>query len=85
MENNECCSNTDDCCDVEDQEMQMEEIISENNVVLNSLIDLLIEKKIISEEDLQKKIDEMDSELEDECDSKLDDIEEKIDEELETK
>jgi hypothetical protein len=68
MKDEDCCCNAEDSCDLDDEEMELEEIVSENNVILNSLIDLLIEKKVISEEDLQKKIDEIDAELEEESD-----------------
>lgn len=41
-----------------DDEMSMEELVETNDIVLNTLIDLLVEKKIISEEELQKKLNE---------------------------
>ncbi|MGM5488499.1 MAG: hypothetical protein ACQESG_06110 [Nanobdellota archaeon] len=42
----------------ETEEITPEEMIEENNVILNAVIDLLVEKEIISEEELQKKLEE---------------------------
>ena len=44
--------------DDQEEEISVEELVEGNNIVLNSLIDLLIQKGVISEEDLQKKLDE---------------------------
>jgi len=41
-----------------DEEMSMEEVVETNDIVLNTLIDLLIEKKVITEAELQKKLNE---------------------------
>ena len=43
-----------------DEEIKIEEIVDENDLLLNALIELLIAKKIISEEELQKKMEELD-------------------------
>ena len=43
---------------LEDEEMSTEDIVTNTEFVLNALIDLLVEKKVISEEELQKKLDE---------------------------
>ncbi|MFP4424760.1 MAG: hypothetical protein ACLFP2_06060 [Candidatus Woesearchaeota archaeon] len=40
------------------EEISPEEMIEENNAILNAVIDLLVEKEIISEEELQKKLEE---------------------------
>jgi hypothetical protein len=56
----------DENLEVYDEECTMEDIIEENDIVLNALIELLIEKKIISEEELQQKIDQMEKEMDDE-------------------
>ncbi|MFO7710838.1 MAG: hypothetical protein R6V53_03680 [Candidatus Woesearchaeota archaeon] len=42
----------------EQEEISPEEMIEENNAILNAVIDLLVEKEIISEEELQKKLEE---------------------------
>ncbi len=42
-----------------DHEISIEELVHGNNIVMNALIDLLIEKKLISEEDLQGKLQSM--------------------------
>ena len=39
-------------------EMSTEELVDNNNILLNTLIDILVDKKIISEEDLKKKLSE---------------------------
>ena len=42
----------------ENEEVSMEELVEGNNYVLNSLVDLLVEKNIISEDELQKKLEQ---------------------------
>ncbi|MFW6311128.1 MAG: hypothetical protein ACOC1K_02715 [Nanoarchaeota archaeon] len=54
----ECgCKHED--CNCSEEEMSVEDMVGSNNLVLNAVIDLLIEKNIISEEDLKNKIDSM--------------------------
>ena len=45
-------------CNNTDEEMTTEDLIEENNFVLNNLVDLLIEKKIISEKEFIKKLND---------------------------
>lgn len=59
-------------CEDDDMEMSTEEIVEENNVVLNTLIDLLIEKGIISEDELLEKLNAADAELDSEDDEEED-------------
>jgi len=42
-----------------EEEMSVEDIAENNEAVLNALINLLVEKNIITEEELDKKIEEM--------------------------
>tara|TARA_Y100000310_G_scaffold324301_1_gene385999 strand:+ start:807 stop:1001 length:195 start_codon:yes stop_codon:yes gene_type:complete len=46
----------------DDEEETFEEVAENNEDVLNALIDLLVAKNIISEEELQAKLDEEDNE-----------------------
>ena len=50
----------------EDLELGSEELTEHNNFLINALIDLLIEKKIISEDEFNKKVSEMQDSCEDE-------------------
>jgi hypothetical protein len=54
--------------EVIEEEMTAEELAENNHFLLNVLIDLLIEKKVFTEEELNKKIDEF-GEEEDGCDT----------------
>lgn len=45
----------------EHEEYSTEELAESNNFVLNALIDLLIEKKVITEEELNKKYEQLDN------------------------
>jgi hypothetical protein len=45
------------------EDMSYEELVESNNVMLNALIDLMIEKNIIAEKELKLKIEEMYNEL----------------------
>ncbi|MBT4804739.1 hypothetical protein HON71_01060 [Candidatus Woesearchaeota archaeon] len=49
-EQKDCNCEGDDDCDIE-------EMVNNNSFVLDTLIELLIEKKIITEEELRKKLD----------------------------
>jgi hypothetical protein len=51
---------------MQEEEMSTEDIAVNTEYVLNKLIDLLIEKGVIKEEDIQVKLDEDDDE-DDEC------------------
>lgn len=53
------------CCGCEPEHTNMEEVVSGNAFVLNTLIDLLIEKNIFTEEELTKKLEESQKEIED--------------------
>lgn len=49
------------------EEFSTEELAESNNFVLNALIDLLIEKKVITEDELMDKYDELEAgDIEDE-------------------
>jgi len=50
----------------EEEEMSTEDIAVNTEYVLNKLIDLLVSKGVIKEEELQEKLDEDDDEDEDE-------------------
>lgn len=45
------------------EEVTMEDLVEENNFVMNCLIDLLIEKKVFSEEELKNKLQEVHDKL----------------------
>ncbi len=45
------------------RDITVEEIVQNNNIVLNTLIDLLIQKGVISEEDLRKRLADIAKEL----------------------
>ena len=47
-----------------DESFNMEDIVVNNNMLLNTLIDILVEKDIISEEELMKKVEEQAKEME---------------------
>ncbi|MBW2998703.1 hypothetical protein KY321_04145, partial [Candidatus Woesearchaeota archaeon] len=51
--------------DSECVEYSVEELAGENNVAVNALIDLLIEKNVITEEEFNKKMEEF---CDEECD-----------------
>lgn len=58
----------DECSEGESQdEYSMEDIIEENNLLLNCLIDLLIEKNIITDKELNNKIKEVEQKVSGEC------------------
>jgi hypothetical protein len=62
-------SNEQECgCGCESHEVTTEDIVAENNFCLNVLIDLLIEKGVITKDEFEKKLDEAEEELEDEAD-----------------
>ena len=44
-----------------EEDIKIEDIIDENDLLLNALVEILISKKIISEDELQKKMEELDS------------------------
>ena len=44
-----------------EEDIKIEDIIDENDLLLNALVEILINKKIISEDELQKKMEELDS------------------------
>jgi hypothetical protein len=47
-----------------ENEISTEDIVAENNFCLNALIDLLIEKKVITKEEFEKKLSECEDALE---------------------
>lgn len=55
-----------------DEELSMEDVVEENDVVLNALVDVLIQKGVVSEEELQRKMEELDGEDEDDEESSED-------------
>lgn len=59
MKDKDCDCNDKDCdCD----EMSMEDIVYSNDALLNTLVEMLIDKKVISEKDLLKKLEELQEE-----------------------
>ena len=42
-----------------EEELTIEDVVEENDIILDALIELLIEKKIITEQDLNKKIESL--------------------------
>jgi hypothetical protein len=88
----------DDCSDCGcGEKSSMDEVVSGNAFVLNTLIDLLIDKKIISEDELTTKLKEMqdqflaeemedsDDELDEDSDDNLEESDEDLDDESEEK
>jgi hypothetical protein len=51
------CDCDDKDCECED--LSMEEIVYSNDALLNTLVEMLIEKKVISEKDLLKRLEEL--------------------------
>ncbi|NTV23045.1 MAG: hypothetical protein HGA85_01555 [Nanoarchaeota archaeon] len=45
------------------EELTTEELVENNNIILNTLIDLLVEKKVISEEELRAKLAKVEEEI----------------------
>lgn len=54
---------------MEDDDLSMEDIVENNDAVLHTLIDLLVQKGVISEEELTSKLDELADEDDDESES----------------
>lgn len=46
-----------------EEEMSIEELIEENNILLNTLIDYLIEKKVVDEEEFLEKLNSVSDEV----------------------
>ena len=44
-------------CTCEEEEMSTEELVETNHLMINALIDLLGEKKVITEDELDKKLE----------------------------
>jgi hypothetical protein len=42
-----------------EEELSTEELVNNNDIMLNALIELLIEKGVITEEELEKKADDI--------------------------
>lgn len=55
-EDNCCC---DDCGCECDEEMSADELSETNNILINAVIELLINKKLITREEFEKTLDEM--------------------------
>jgi hypothetical protein len=51
-----------DCNCEGDEDCDIEEMVDNNSFVLDTLIELLIEKKVITEEELRKKLDAQEEE-----------------------
>ena len=58
-----CGCNDKDC---DNEELSMEEIVYSNDALLNTVVEMLIEKKVISEKDLLKKLEELEDEEDEE-------------------
>ena len=71
MENKE-----DGCCDCGPEHNNLEGVVSGNAFVLNTLIDLLIEKNVFTEEELTKKLEESQKEIIDSMEESEEDNEE---------
>ena len=52
----------------DDDQISYEDLVEENNFLLEALISLLIDKKVISQDELNTKIEQMEKELDDEED-----------------
>ncbi len=50
----------------EQEEMEVEEVADNNNLMINALVELLVEKKVITEAEFDKKVEEMEEGEEDE-------------------
>lgn len=63
----EChCGDCNDEKEINTEEMTTDEIVDSNHLMIHALVDLLIEKKVITEEEYKNKIDSMCDETEDE-------------------
>jgi hypothetical protein len=61
----DCCKEGDEGCGCGHgkEDISLEGIVYNNNFVLNTLIELLIEKKVITEEDLMNKLEQISENL----------------------
>ncbi|MEM3374306.1 MAG: hypothetical protein QXE31_03735 [Candidatus Woesearchaeota archaeon] len=78
-----CCEDGScECGHNHGHDITIEDIVQNNNIVLNTLIDLLIQKGVISEQELRLKLADVvkDLEMQEERQEK---VEEEIEEELE--
>lgn len=50
----------------QEEEMSIEEVVEENNILLNTLIDHLIEKNVISEDEFLEKLNSVNQDVEEE-------------------
>lgn len=55
----ECKDNCDCGHDHNHQQISMQQIVEHNHILLNAMIGVLLEKKIISEQDIKAKLKEM--------------------------
>jgi hypothetical protein len=53
----ECGDNCD--CNHNHQQISMQQIVEHNHILLNAMIGVLLEKKLISEQDIKAKLKEM--------------------------
>lgn len=62
-EEDACDCGCDDDCDCGcDDEMSCEELSESNNLLINAVIELLIKKKLITRDEFEKTLDELQSE-----------------------
>ncbi|MBI2572578.1 hypothetical protein HYV86_01850 [Candidatus Woesearchaeota archaeon] len=54
--------NNHDAEEFDDEEMELEDVVDENTLLLNALIKLLMKKKVISEQEYEKAIEELEAE-----------------------
>jgi len=53
----ECGDECGDDCGCGSAEMSVAQVVQNNNLMINVMADILIEKKIINEKDIQKKLE----------------------------
>lgn len=74
-----CCD--DGSCECgHKNEITIEDIVQNNNIILNTLIDMLIEKGIFSEEELRLKLSDVAKKLEESSHNHEHEIEEELEE-----
>ncbi len=53
----DCGDECGDDCSCDSAEMTIAQVVQNNNLMINVMADILIEKKIINERDIQKKLE----------------------------
>jgi len=52
----ECTDECGDECDCGSAEMTLGQVVQNNNLMINVIADILIEKKVVTEKDIQEKL-----------------------------